>query len=213
MIRVLLADDHAIVRDGVRALLEREDDLQVVAAVADGRAALRETERLQPDVVLIDIAMPELGGIEAATLIRERCPAVRVIVLSMHASAEHVYQALQAGVCGYLVKESAGDEVLLAVRSVQAGGRYLSERIAEIVVDGYVRQHRGSSPLDRLSRRERQILQGVVEGHTSVEIARTLNLSPKTVETYRARLMHKLGVADFAALIRFATEQGMTPAG
>lgn len=213
MIRVLLADDHAIVRDGVRAILEREADLTVVAAVADGRAALRETERLQPDVVLIDIAMPELGGIEAAVLIRERCPAVRVIVLSMHASAEHVYRALQAGVCGYLVKESAGDEVLLAVRSVQAGGRYLSERIADIVVDGYVRQHRGQSPLDRLSRRERQILQGVVEGHTSVEIARTLCLSPKTVETYRARLMHKLGVADFAALIRFAVEHGMTPAG
>jgi DNA-binding NarL/FixJ family response regulator len=212
VIRVLLADDHAIVRDGLRAILEREADLQVVAAVADGRQALRETERLQPAVALLDIAMPELSGIEAAALIRARCPATRVIILSMHASAEHVYRALQAGVCGYLIKESAGDEVLLAVRSVQAGGRYLSERIADLVVDGYLRQHRGASPLDVLSRREQQILQAVVEGCTSAEIARRLCLSPKTVETYRARLMRKLGVTDFAALIRFALQHGMSPA-
>jgi two-component system, NarL family, response regulator NreC len=159
----------------------------------------------------MDIAMPELGGIEAAAQIRDRCPHTHVIMLSMYATAEHVFHALQAGVRGYVVKESAGSEVLLAVRSVQAGGRYLSERIAAIVVEGYVRQHRGTSPLDSLSRRERQILQAVVEGTSSADIARLLALSPKTVETYRARLMQKLGVTDFAGLIRFAIQHGMTP--
>jgi len=161
--------------------------------------------------VLMDIAMPELGGIEAAERIRELAPEVRVIMLSMHATAEHVFHALQAGVRGYLVKESAGTEVVHAVRSVMAGGRYLSERIAAIVVEGYVRQHRGRSPLDSLSRRERQILLAVVEGQSSADIARYLSLSPKTVETYRARLMGKLGVTDFAGLIRFVVEHGMTP--
>lgn len=208
---ILLADDHAVVRDGLRAILEREPDLRVVAAVASGREAVREVERLQPSVALLDIAMPELGGIEAAAQIRYRCARTQVIILSMYATAEHVFHALQAGVHGYVVKESAGSEVLLAVRSVLAGGRYLSERIADIVVDGYVRQHRGVSPLDSLSRRERQILQAVVEGDSSADIARDLGLSPKTVETYRARLMQKLGVGDFAGLVRFAVQHGVTP--
>jgi DNA-binding NarL/FixJ family response regulator len=208
---ILLADDHAVVRDGLRAIIEREPDLQVVATVANGRDAVRETQRLAPAIVLMDIAMPELGGIEAAAEIRQRCPQTRVIMLSMHATAEHVFHALEAGVRGYVVKESAGSEVLLAIRSVQAGGRYFSERIAAIVVDGYVRQHRGVSPLDSLSRRERQILQAVVEGGSSADIARMFNLSRKTVETYRSRLMAKLGVTDFAALIRFAIQHGMTP--
>jgi DNA-binding NarL/FixJ family response regulator len=208
---ILLADDHAVVRDGLRAIIERETDLHVVASVANGRDAVRETQRLAPAIVLMDIAMPELGGIEAAAQIRERCPQTRIIMLSMHATAEHVFHALEAGVRGYVVKESAGSEVLLAIRSVQAGGRYFSERIASIVVEGYVRQHRGVSPLDSLSRRERQILQAVVEGGSSADIARMFNLSRKTVETYRSRVMAKLGVADFAALIRFAIQHGMTP--
>jgi DNA-binding NarL/FixJ family response regulator len=208
---ILLADDHAVVRDGLRAIIEREADLEVVATVANGRDAVRETQRLAPAIVLMDIAMPELGGIEAAAQIRERCPQTRIIMLSMHATAEHVFHALEAGVRGYVVKESAGSEVLLAIRSVQAGGRYFSERIAAIVVEGYVRQHRGVSPLDSLSRRERQILQAVVEGGSSADIARTFNLSRKTVETYRSRVMAKLGVGDFAALIRFAIQHGMTP--
>jgi DNA-binding NarL/FixJ family response regulator len=208
---ILLADDHAVVRDGLRAIIERETDLHVVASVANGRDAVRETQRLAPAIVLMDIAMPELGGIEAAAQIRERCPQTRIIMLSMHATAEHVFHALKAGVRGYVVKESAGSEVLLAIRSVQAGGRYFSERIASIVVEGYVRQHRGVSPLDSLSRRERQILQAVVEGGSSADIARMFNLSRKTVETYRSRVMAKLGVADFAALIRFAIQHGMTP--
>jgi DNA-binding NarL/FixJ family response regulator len=212
-VKILLADDHAIVRDGLRAIIEREPDLQVVAAVSNGREALEACERLHPAVVVMDIAMPELGGIDAAALIRERFPATRVIMLSMYATAEHVFHALQAGVGGYVVKESAGCEVLLAIRCVLAGGRYLSERIAVIVVDGYMRQHRGMSPLDRLSRRERQILQAVVEGASSAELATRLALSPKTIETYRSRLMHKLGVGDFAGLVRFAVQHGMTPSG
>jgi two-component system, NarL family, response regulator NreC len=210
MLPILLADDHAVVRDGLRAIIEREPDLVVVAAVDTGRDAVREAERLQPAVVLMDIAMPELGGIEAAVQIRASCPQTHVIVLSMYATAEHVFRALQAGVSGYVVKESAGSEVLLAIRSVQAGGRYMSERIASIVVEGYVRQHHGSSPLDALSRRERQVLQAVVEGSSSADIARRFALSPKTVETYRARIMRKLGVTDFAGLVRFALQHGIS---
>ncbi len=206
---VLLADDHAVVRDGLRAILERDADLDVVATVANGIEAVQETLRLRPAVALLDICMPELGGIEAALQIREQAPEVKIIILSMHATAEHVCHALQAGVRGYLVKESAGAEVLHAIRSVQAGGQYLSERIADIVVDGYVNHHRGLNPLDGLSRRERQILQGVVDGQSSADIARALCLSRKTVETYRQRVMSKLGVPDFAALIRFAVHYGM----
>ena len=207
---VLLADDHAVVRDGLRAILEGDAEIEVVAAVANGIDAVNEVLRLQPAVALLDIAMPELGGIEAAMQIRDRAPAVKIIILSMHATAEHVCHALQAGVRGYLVKESAGSEVLHAIRSVQAGGQYLSERIADIVVDGYISHHRGLNPLDGLSRRERQILQAVVEGQSSADIARMLSLSRKTVETYRQRVMSKLGVPDFAALIRFALHHGMT---
>jgi DNA-binding NarL/FixJ family response regulator len=212
MVRVpiLLADDHAVVRDGLRAIIEREPDLAVVAEVDNGDDAVSQAERLQPAVVLMDIAMPRLGGIEAAAQIRLHCPQTHVIVLSMHATAEHVFRALQAGVSGYVVKESAGSEVLLAIRSVQAGGRYLSARIASIVVEGYVRQHRGSSPLDGLSERERQVLQAVVEGGSSADIARQFSLSRKTIETYRSRLMRKLGVSDLAGLVRFALQNGVS---
>jgi DNA-binding NarL/FixJ family response regulator len=212
-ITVFLSDDHAIVRDGLRLLLEMQEDLSVVGEAAEGREAVRRVEKLRPDVVLMDISMPELNGIEATQRIRESCPSTRVIILSMYASAESIYRALKAGANGYLLKESAGKEVIAAVRTVHKGNRYLSRRIDEMVVENYLSQHlepSAPSPLEKLSSREREILQMVVEGKSSLEISRVLFLSPKTVETYRSRLMEKLGIHDIPNLVKFAITQGLT---
>ena len=210
-IRVLLVDDHAIVRDGLRFLLEAHDDFEVVGGAANGRDAVRAARDLQPDVVIMDLAMPELNGTEATHQIHDACPQTHVLVLSMHSTAEHIYRAFQAGAQGYLLKESAGPELLAAVRTVHAGRRYLSQKIAETVVDDYIRERHVASPLESLSGRERQILQQIAEGKSSADTARALCLSPKTVETYRSRMMKKLGIADFPALVRFAIQHGLTP--
>lgn len=210
MIRVLLADDHAVLRDGLRVLLQAQPGIEVVAGAADGREALREARRLQPDVVVMDIAMPDLNGIEATLQMRDACPSARVLILSMHSTAEHVFRALQAGARGYLLKDSAGAEVVDAVRAVHAGRRYLGQKIAATVIDDYSAERRQTSRLDCLSRRERQILQLVAEGKTSAEVGATLFLSPKTVDTYRSRMMHKLGIGDLASLVKFAIQQGVT---
>ena len=209
-IRVLLADDHALMREGLRALLTTTTDIEVVGEVRTGREAERQVLQLNPDVVLMDIAMPDLNGIEAARVIHLKCPAVRIVMLSMHATAEYVYRAFEAGASGYLLKEVAVEEVITAVRTVHEGRRYLSPALAESVPDpaasGYAR-----SPVDSLSTRERQVLQLVVEGKTSSEIARMVHLSPSSVQTYRSRLMMKLGVSDVPSLVKFALEHGLTP--
>ena len=211
-IRVLLADDHVMMRDGLKALLTASLDISVVAEVGNGRDAVRRAEELKPDVAIMDISMPELNGIEATRLLRDKCPGTRVVILSMHSSSEHVFRALEAGAMGYLLKESAGAEVNAAVRAVHGGRRYLSRAIA--AREPAVRSGAGrSSPLDSLSGRERQVLQLVVEGHSSAEIARRVHLSPKSVDTYRSRLMKKLGVGDVPALVKFAVQHGITPSG
>jgi DNA-binding NarL/FixJ family response regulator len=213
-ITVFLADDHAVVRDGLRALLEAQPDMRVIGDAANGRETVRRVARLCPDVVVLDIAMPELNGIEAAWEIREVCPATQVIILSMHSTTEHIFRALEAGVHGYLLKESAGIEVVDAVRAVHSGQRYLSQRISDRIIDDYVRQRQAGqakSPLARLSPREREVLQLVAEGKSSAEIADILSLSLKTVETYRSRLMGKLGISDLPGLVRFAIQHGLTP--
>ncbi len=207
-IRVLLADDHALMREGLRALLSTISDIEVVSQVGTGREAASRVRQLDPDVVLMDIAMPDLNGIEAARLIHLKCPAVRIVMLSMHATAEYVYRAFEAGACGYLLKEVAFEEVITAVRTVHGGKRYLSPALAESVPDlglGHAR-----SPVDSLSTRERQVLQLVVEGKTSSEIAHMVHLSPSSVQTYRSRLMLKLGVRDLPSLVKFALEHGLT---
>lgn len=212
-IRVFLADDHAVVRDGLRALLEAQDDITVVGDAANGRQAVDQVRKLRPDVVVMDIAMPELNGIEATQQIRESCPSTQVVILSMHSSPEHVFRALQAGARGYLIKESAGKEVAMAVRALHAGRRYFSRQITDTVIDDYIHQRQFSSdqsPLGSLSPREREVLQLVVEGKSSVEIAEILFLSPKTVETYRSRVMEKLGIHDLPGLVKFAIQQGLT---
>jgi len=212
-LRIFLADDHAVLRDGLRMILEAQPDVQVVGEAADGREAIRGVEDTNPDIVLMDISMPVLNGIEATAQIRVRAPRVRVIVLSMLATREHVYQALQAGAVGYLPKESLGREVIKAVRSVAAGHRYLAEQITDIVANDATCS--GSippigSPFELLSSREMEVLQLLVEGRVPKEIADTLGISRKTVDTYRARLTKKLGVDGLPELVKLAIRHGIT---
>ncbi len=212
-ITVFLADDHAVVRDGLRALLDAQPDIRVIGDAANGHETVHRVAQLCPDVVVLDIAMPELNGIESAWEIGRVCPATQVIILSMHSTTEHIVRALQAGARGYLLKESAGIEVVNAVRAVHAGQRYLSQKISDRIVDDYIRQRQApqaSSPLVRLSSREREVLQLVAEGKSSAEIADILSLSLKTVETYRSRLMRKLGIGDLPGLVKFAIQHGLT---
>jgi len=212
-INVFIADDHTVVRDGLRLLLEAHDDMKVVGDAADGRQAVSDVRQSCPDVVLMDIAMPELNGIEATRQIRECCPSTQVVILSMYATNEHIFQALQAGALGYLLKESAASEVVTAVRAVHGGRRYLCRKIDETLINSYVHNQSASkvrSPIERLSAREREVLQLVVEGKSSAEIASILSLSPKTVETYRSRLMQKLNIKDIPGLVKFAIQHGLT---
>lgn len=213
-IRILLADDHAILREGLAAILNAQPDMRVVAQAADGHTALSLAESAAPDVLIIDIAMPRLNGLEATTRILTAHPEMQVVILSMHADPEHIYQALRAGALGYLVKDSAGHELVAAVRAVHAGRRYLSAQVANTMTADYLNRRQKAaehSPLESLSARERRVLQLVAEGHTSAEIARILHLSPKTVDTYRHRLMLKLHLNNTAELIRFAIQHGLTP--
>jgi len=209
-IRVLLADDHTLMREGLRALLTTVPDINVIGEASTGREALSAVQQLAPDVIVMDIAMPDLNGIEAARLIHARYPEMRIVMLSMHSTAEHVYRALEAGAAGYLLKETAADEVITAVRAVHAGRQYLCAALAGSV-GGAAAFARKSGPVDSLSPREQQVLQMVVEGKTSSEIAHVLFLSPKSVETYRNRLMKKLGVENIPSLVKFAVEHGLTP--
>lgn len=213
-ITVFLADDHGVVRDGMRLLLEAQDDIEVVGDVTDGREAVCQVVQLCPDVVLMDIAMPELNGIEATRQIREACPSVQVVVLSMYHTTEHVFRALQAGARGYVLKEAVGIEVVNAIRTVHAGHRYLSQNISDKVIDEYVRRRESSgakSALVCLSPREREVFQLVAEGKSTTEIAGALALSRGTIDTYRSRMMRKLGISDVPGLVRFAILSGVIP--
>ncbi|HEX7220048.1 MAG TPA: response regulator transcription factor [Burkholderiales bacterium] len=207
-IRVLIADDHAVVAEGLRHLVEAEKDIEVVACVGDGREAVQQSRDLQPDVVLMDLSMPELNGADATRAILERDPRCRVIVLSMYSQREYVRRALKAGAAGYVVKRSAAREVVEAIRAVHAGQRYLSPRVADVVLEDYT-DEKQDDPLARLSAREREVLQLLAEGRTGAQIAERLALSQKTVETYRARLVEKLGIRDLAGLVRFAIQKGL----
>ena len=206
---VFVADDHAILRDGLATLLAAQSDMEVVGTAGNGREAVAGVLRLAPRVAIIDISMPELDGIEAARQILAGNPDVHVMILSMHAGAQHVFHALEAGVRGYLLKESASREVIEAVRIVQSGRRYLSPRVAEIVAQG-VSDRSAVSPLSSLSQREREILKLVADGHSSARIGIMLHLSPKTVDTYRSRMMQKLHVSDLAGVIKLAIQHGLT---
>jgi DNA-binding NarL/FixJ family response regulator len=206
-IEILLVDDHAVMRDGLRLLLETQPDLRVVGEAANGREAVRQAQSKCPNVFIMDIAMADLNGIEATRQVQVLCPSARVVILSMYSTEEHVVRALQAGALGFVLKEAAGADVIDAVRSVYAGHQYFSPKIAAL---RSVERRTSLSPLQRLSEREREILQLTVEGHSSAHIGEILGLSPKTVETYRSRLMHKLDLHDLPSLVKFAIQHGLT---
>ncbi len=213
-IKVYLADDHTIVRDGLRALLDAHPQITVIGDTANGRQAVSDVKALHPDVVVMDISMPELNGIDATEQILQEYPQTHVIILSMFGTPEHVFRALKAGARGYLLKESASREVVEAILSVANGQVYLSEPVTKTMVTDYIDLRRKApekNPLDELSQREHEILYMVVEGKSSADIGECLHLSPKTVESYRSRLMRKLGIPDLPGLIKFAIHQGLIP--
>jgi DNA-binding NarL/FixJ family response regulator len=209
-IRILIADDHGVVAEGLRHLVSAQPDMEVVGLAENGKEAVRAAIETMPDIVLMDHAMPLLNGTEATRLIRSRCEKSRVIMLSMYSDPVHVYRALQAGATGYIIKKSVAKELVDAISAVYRGGRYLSRQLADIVIDHVVHHSGPDDPLERLSSRERQVLQLLAEGHSVADIASTLSLSPKTVETYRARMMEKLAIHELAGLVRFAIQQGVT---
>jgi DNA-binding NarL/FixJ family response regulator len=208
-VRIVLVDDHAIVREGLRALLDADPNMSVVAGVGSAREALSAAVELRPDVVVMDINMPESNGIEATERLCRLEPAPRVLIFTMHGSSEHVYRALRAGALGYVLKESAGSEVVAAVRAVASGRRFLGEGITELVRQGEFDPSRQRGPVDQLSSREKQVLRMIVDGRSNGEMALVLSLSVRTVETYRSRLMLKLELHDVPALVRFAQAHGL----
>jgi DNA-binding NarL/FixJ family response regulator len=210
-IRVLIVDDHGIVRDGLCALLNAQQQMRVVGSAADGMAAVRAAARLRPDVIVMDLALPKLSGIDATLRILERAPGARVIILSASDTSEHVFRALRAGARGYVLKESAAAEIIGAVAAISRGERYLSPRISGLLVDELLEKRSPVSPIDSLSAREREVLHLTVAGATSAEIGEQLSISRKTVDTYRSRTMGKLAVSDIAGLVRFAMAHAMIP--
>jgi DNA-binding NarL/FixJ family response regulator len=212
--RILLADDHSIMREGLRLLLERDGDMEVVAEAEDGREAVRLAIEMSPHVVIMDIGMPELNGIEATRKIADERPATKVIVLSMHTDKRYVAAALKAGAAGYIWKNGCYKELRSAVQSVMNGQRFLSPAIATSVVDDYVDRLSQESSLTStisLSPREREVLQLLTEGLSSKEIAAKLGLSSKTVDVHRKQIMDKLGIHSVAELTKFAIREGITP--
>jgi two-component system response regulator NreC len=214
MLKVLLVEDHVLVRQGVKALLAEETDLVCVGEAGDGSEALLLTERLRPDLILMDLSMPGLGGIEATYQLRERFPTIPVVVLSMHDNEEYVFRVLQAGASGYVLKQSTSTELVLALRAVAVGSTFLSPAISQILVSDYIRraktQANDDEALGVLTPREREILQLIAIGLSNRQIAERLHLSIKTVETHRGNVMRKFDLHDRASLVKFAVDKGLT---
>lgn len=212
VIRTLIADDHKIVRDGLRSLLDKHSGIEVVGEAETGRMAVKLTSKLLPDVVIMDIGMPDLNGIEATRQIITDRPGVKVIALSMHSDKRFVSGILKAGASGYLLKDCAFEELARAIQTVLSGRVYLSPQITDVVVDDYVKvtSERDRSALSSLSPREREVLQLLAEGKKTKEIAFDLSLSVKTIETHRQRIMEKLDIHTVAELTKFAIREGLT---
>jgi len=210
-IRVLLVDDHTILREGVRALLAGEREIVVVGEAGDGREALEKVETLRPDIVLMDMVMPGMNGLEATTLIKELHSEVKVLILSMYDDDEYVQQVIQAGASGYLLKGMAADDLILAIREVHAGSSFLNPAVAAKLIEDYVRRVRGEGDAagDLLTAREREVLKLIAEGNTNQEIADVLCLSRKTVESHRANIMRKLDLHDVTELVKYALRTGL----
>lgn len=211
-LRLLLADDHTLMRQGVRKILEEKPEWEVVAEAGDGREAVRQAVALTPDVVVLDIGMPRLNGIEATRQIVRRLPECRVLILSMFSEEPYIARALQAGARGYLLKDSAGKELIRAIAAVAAGKTFFSQHVAQSMLDDYLRRLTENDvvdPYDSLSEREREILQLIAEGHSNKDVALILSISPATVETHRARILQKLDIHNTAELVLFAVRRGV----
>ena len=210
--RILLVDDHQIVCEGLRGVLEKHPEFEVVGEAANGREAVERAEELRPHLIIMDITMPELNGVEATRLITAAGKGTRVIALSMHSNRKLMHEIIKAGATGYLLKESAVAELLDAIRVVMAGNSYLSPRVTETVLEGFLRRDPGQEgrAFSTLSGREREVLQLIAEGRTTKEMAARLFVSIKTIEAHRARIMDKLGIDSIAGLTKFAVNEGLT---
>jgi DNA-binding NarL/FixJ family response regulator len=208
-IRILLADDHGLVRAGIRALLQNIANVQVIAEASDGYQAVQLVAEQHPDIAMLDVAMKGMNGIEATARILKEFPHTRVIILSVHANEEYVRQALRAGARGYLLKDAAVAELELAVNAVARGETYLSPAVSKHLVNDFARHESNTSPFEKLTPRQREILQLIAEGRTTKEIAQRLGVSIKTVETHRAQLMERLDIHDITGLVRYALRMGL----
>jgi DNA-binding NarL/FixJ family response regulator len=211
--RVVIADDHTLVRAGIRSLLDKLPGIEVVGEASDGREVLHLVAEHQPHIVLMDIGMPDMNGLDATRQLRELHPNVRVVVLSIFSDEEYVYQALRAGASGYLLKGASIEELELAIRSAARGETFLSPQVSRPLIDEYVRRTNASRPGENLSSRQRQVLQLIAEGKTTKQVALDLGISVKTVETHRAQLMDRLNIHDVAGLVRYAIKMGMVNMG
>ena len=209
-LRIFLADDHAVVREGLKSLVNSQPDMEVVGEAGDGHAALRGAGELRPDVLVLDITMPELNGLDVTERLKQACPRVRVLALTVHEDTSYLRQLLQAGASGYVLKRGAAEELILAVRTVAAGGVYLDPSLAGRVVSGYLGGPFGlpSSPRGDLSEREAEVLRRIALGYSNKEIAAQLGVGVRSVETYKTRLMEKLDLRSRADIVRYALHQG-----
>lgn len=212
-IRVLLADDHTIVRQGIKVLLNSQKNIEVVGEAEDGRQAVERAKELVPDMIVIDITMPNLNGIEATRQIKKIDPKIKVLVLTAHDNGDYIHQILQAGASGYLLKESTTTDLISAINTVEKGDVFLSPSISKAVVKDYVKHVDAESgdynSLNVLTNREREVLQLIAEGHTNKEIAHLLKLSVKTVDVHRSHIMEKLQIHDLAGLIKYSIRKGL----
>jgi DNA-binding NarL/FixJ family response regulator len=209
-LKIFLADDHVVVREGLKTLINAQPDMIVIGEAGDGQTACQQAQECQPDVVIMDITMPILNGVQATALLKRACPAIKILALSVHEDTSYLRQLLTAGAAGYILKHAAADDLIRAIRMVATGGVYLDPTLAGHVVAGYVRAPTVASALQGtdLSERETEVVQRIAQGYSNKEIATQLTLSVKTVETYRSRAMEKLGLDSRAALVRYALEQG-----
>jgi two-component system, NarL family, response regulator NreC len=218
-IRILLADDHELVRSGLMKLLETYKDLTVVGEAGDGLEAIEKTKALKPDVLIIDLSMPKLSGVEATKIVRKECPQVAVLVLTMHQNEEYVYQIFKSGAGGYILKDAGKDDLATAIRTVARGEKYFSSRVSEIMVSGFLRKtsmrDEGTSGTTEglkvaLTRREKEVLSLIAEGLNNQEISERLFISPRTVDTHRTNIMQKLDIHDVGNLVKFAIQHGFS---
>ncbi len=213
-LRIMIADDHSLVRDGIRAILQAVPEFEVVAEASDGEDAVEKIVDVKPDLVLMDIGMSKMNGLDAAARAKEACPECRVVILSMHANEEYVLQALKAGAAGYLLKDAKKQELIFAIRTVAQGNVYLSPQVSRHVIDNYLSGvEKEISPVEQLTPRQREILKLIAEGKSNKEIAQALSISVKTVDSHRSQLMERLNIHDVVGLVRFAIKTGVVTLG